>query len=163
MDLRRDSSRGIFVSPAGGGPADARMFVENGRSPRWSHDGNWIAFESDVAGKSQVFAQRYPAGGRVQLSDNGATHPVWARNGSALYFESGRDIVRAELDGASGGLQVRRRVRVWSGNRSTERGDAAFTDYDVSASGELAVFDITGTGRAEVVVELNWSANVRPR
>jgi len=50
-----------------------------------------------------------------------------------------------------------------SGNRSSERGDAPFTDYDVSPSGELAVFGRAGTGRAEVVVELNWAANVRQR
>lgn len=163
MDLQRGSSRGIFVSPAGGRPADARLFVENGRSPRWSPDGSWIAYESDVGGKSQIFAQRYPAGGRVQLSDDGATHPVWARNGAALYFESGRDIVRTELDVTPGGLHVRRRGRVWSGNRSSERGDAPFTDYDVSPSGELVVFGVAGSGRAEVVVELNWWANVRQR
>jgi len=159
MDLQRGSSRGIFVSPAGGGPSDAKLFVENGRSPRWSPDGDWIAYETDVGGKSQIFAQRYPAGGRVQLSDDGATHPVWAPNGAAIYYESGRDIRRAELSASSGGLRVRGRERVWSGTRAGERGDAAFTDYDVSPSGELVVFGLGGAGRAEVVVELNWLAN----
>ena len=50
-----------------------------------------------------------------------------------------------------------------SGNRSSERGDAQITDYDVSPSGQLAVFGVAATGRAEVVLELNWAANVRQR
>lgn len=97
----------------------------------------------------------------MQLSDGGATHPAWARKGTAIYYESGRDIVRAELEATPGGLRVRRRERVWSGNRSSERGDAQITDYDVSPSGQLAVFGVAATGRAEVVLELNWSSSVR--
>ena len=163
MELQRGDRRAIFVSPAGGGPSDAILVVENGRSPRWSPDGHWIAHEADVAGKSQIFAQRYPSGGRVQISDAGATHPVWARTGTDMYFESGQDIVRARLEATPGGLRVLRRERVWGSNRSSERGDAPYTDYDVSASGQLAVFGPAGTGRSEVVVELNWLANVRRR
>jgi hypothetical protein len=97
----------------------------------------------------------------VQLSDDGTTHPVSARNGAAIYYESGRDIRRAELSASSGGLRVHARERVWSGTRAGDRGDAAFTDYDVSPSGELAVFGLGAGGRTEVVVELNWLANVR--
>jgi Tol biopolymer transport system component len=163
MELERDGSRGIFVSPIGGGPADAKLIVENARAPRWSPDGHWIAYQADAGGRSQIFAQRYPVGGRVQLSDEGATHPVWARSGAAIYYESGRDIARAELETTPGGLRVRRRERVWSSNRTSERADAPSTNYDVSPSGELVVLGLAGTGRAEVVVELNWSANVRRR
>jgi eukaryotic-like serine/threonine-protein kinase len=162
-EVMRGGDRSIFVSPTGGGPSDAKLLVENARSPRWSPDGNWIAYEADVGGKSEVFVQRYPAGGRLQLSDAGATHPVWARRGTALYFESGRDIVRAQLEVTPGGLRLLRRDRVWSSNRSSERADAQYTDYDVSPSGQLAVFGVTGSTRSEVVVELNWAANVRPR
>ena len=163
MELERDRSHGIFVSPVGGRPSDAQLIVENGASPRWSPDGNWIAYEAEVGGKSQIFAQRYPAGGRVQLTDDGATHPVWARDGTSIYYESGRDISRAEIGATpgGGGLQVLRRERVWSGDRTSDRGDAPFTNYDISSSGELVVFGPAGTGRAEVVVELNWAANVR--
>jgi serine/threonine protein kinase len=100
---------------------------------------------------------------RQVRSDRGATHPAWARNGAAIYYESGREIARAELEATPGGLRVRRREHVWSGNRSSERGDAQFTDYDVSPSGELVLFGHATTGRSEVVVELNWSSNVRPR
>jgi len=112
MDLKRGRARSIFVSPAGGRPSDAKLLIENAQSPRWSPDGNWIAYEAATGGTTQVFAQRYPAGGRVQLSEGPATHPVWARNGAAIYFESGRSIMRAELETTSGGLRVRRRAEV---------------------------------------------------
>jgi Tol biopolymer transport system component len=161
MGLERDHVRSIFVSPAGGGPSDAKLLVENAGSPRWSPDGNWIAYETVVDGKSQIVAQRYPVGGRVQLSDDGATHPVWARSGTAIYYESGRDIDRVELEATGGGLRVQRREVVWRGDRTSERGDAPFTNYDISPSGELLLFAVAGTGRTEVVVELNWAANVR--
>jgi Tol biopolymer transport system component len=161
MGLERDHVRSIFVSPVGGGPSDAKLLVENAGSPRWSPDGNWIAYETVVGGKSQIVAQRYPVGGRVQLSDDGATHPVWARSGTAIYYESGRDVDRVELEATPGGLRVQQRERVWSGDRTSERGDAPFTNYDISPSGELLVFAVAATGRTEVVVELNWGANVR--
>ena len=59
------------------------------------------------------------------------------------------------------GLQVQKRVVIWSGERTSDRGDAPFTNYDVSSKGELVVIGNAPTGRAEAVVELNWALGLR--
>ena len=56
---------------------------------RFSPDGHWIAYVSAQSGRSQVYLQAYPGPGeRVQVSTDGGREPVWAPNGSELYFRT---------------------------------------------------------------------------
>ena len=54
----------------------------------FSPDGRWIAYTSNESGGAdQVFVQAYPGpGGKFQISTDGGTEPVWARDGRELFF-----------------------------------------------------------------------------
>ena len=79
----------IWVLPlTGGKPAYA--YASTGareRDGRVSPNGRWMAFTSDEAGAIQVYVDTFPQPtGKRQVSANGATRPVWSRNGKELYY-----------------------------------------------------------------------------
>jgi serine/threonine-protein kinase len=57
----------------------------NARSPMFSPDGHWIAYQSDEAG--DVYVQAFPNKHDPQkISPNGGAYPSWSRNGHELFF-----------------------------------------------------------------------------
>ncbi|MCS0791645.1 S9 family peptidase [Cytobacillus firmus] len=57
-------------------------------SPRWSPDGESIAFVSDRDGKSQIYVMSKAGGEARQLTHcaNGASNPVWSPDGKKIVF-----------------------------------------------------------------------------
>jgi eukaryotic-like serine/threonine-protein kinase len=54
-----------------------------------SPDGHWIAYDSQLSGRVEIYVERYPElGGRQQISTNGGRMPLWSANGRELYFSS---------------------------------------------------------------------------
>lgn len=78
------------------------------RSPAFSPDGRWLAYESNASGRFEVYVQPHPvAGGRLQVSVDGGRNPAWHPRGTELFFltagratGSGRMMV-AGFDGRS--------------------------------------------------------------
>jgi eukaryotic-like serine/threonine-protein kinase len=68
---------------------------------RISPDGRWLAYVSDESGEADIYALPWPRGQRVRVSFAGGTRPRWARNGRAVFFLRGRQIMRADVS-ASG-------------------------------------------------------------
>jgi eukaryotic-like serine/threonine-protein kinase len=56
-----------------------------------SPDGKWIAYQSNESGRDEVYVHPFPsvAAGRWQISTDGGTRPVWARNGRELFYLDG--------------------------------------------------------------------------
>ena len=70
----------------------------NETAPRFSPTGRWLAFVATRSGQPDVFVQSYPDGvKRWQVSANGGSDPVWARNGRELFYRIGRKIMSVEL------------------------------------------------------------------
>jgi len=64
------------------------------RSPSFSPDGRWIAYESDEAGTREVYVRDFAGkGGKWQISNSGGFEPRWSRNGHELFFRSGKRIM----------------------------------------------------------------------
>ncbi len=60
-------------------------FSETG--PQFSLDGRWLAYVSDESGRNEIYVQPFPGpGGKWQISTEGGTEPVWARNGELFYW-----------------------------------------------------------------------------
>jgi serine/threonine-protein kinase len=79
MQLALDSSHTItplFTTPAW----DAGAVV--------SPNGRWLAYESDVAGRMEVYVAAYPdvRASQQQVSTEGGTSPRWSRDGKHLFF-----------------------------------------------------------------------------
>ena len=70
-----DTLRNVLVTP----------FAEGW--PAISPDGKWLAYMSNESRQPEVYVRRLDgAGGRVQVSLDGGTEPVWAASGRELYY-----------------------------------------------------------------------------
>jgi serine/threonine-protein kinase len=92
----------IWIVPVDGSePTGFLAEDSHEEEPRFSPDGKWLAFSSDRTGIEQVFVKRFPEQGALyQVSDRGGEHPMWAPDGSALYFFDldKSAILQADLD-----------------------------------------------------------------
>jgi len=69
------------------------------RGGRFSPDGRYVAYTSDESGRSEIFVQPYPElDRRWTISSSGGTDPVWARNGSELFFRDGTRMISVEVN-----------------------------------------------------------------
>lgn len=72
-----------------------------------SADGRWIAYASNETGRYEVWAEPLPqTGQRQQLTREGGSHPVWAPDGSALYFDQGGRMFRLDVRAQAGELRA---------------------------------------------------------
>ena len=61
----------------------------NARSPRWSPDGRWMAYMSDVSGAPAVYLRRMDGlSEAVPVSSGGGDFPRWRRDGRELYYRA---------------------------------------------------------------------------
>jgi len=61
--------------------------------PEFSPDGRWLAFASSESGRYEVYVRPFPGpGGQWQISQQGGTEPLWARNGKQLFYRHGDQI-----------------------------------------------------------------------
>jgi Tol biopolymer transport system component len=59
----------------------------NERDGQFSPDGKWVAYQSDDAGRFEIYLQPFPGpGDRIQVSAGGGLQVRWARNGSELFY-----------------------------------------------------------------------------
>lgn len=79
----------------------ARPFVRtrfNEYAPVFSPDGRHIAYVTDESGRPEIVVVSYPEATRKrQLSTEGGTEPMWAPDGSELYYRSGDRLMRVDV------------------------------------------------------------------
>jgi Tol biopolymer transport system component/tRNA A-37 threonylcarbamoyl transferase component Bud32 len=56
-------------------------------SPRFSPDGRWVAYSSDISGRPEVYVRAFEGSATpVRVSQSGGTRPRWNPNGKELLF-----------------------------------------------------------------------------
>jgi serine/threonine-protein kinase len=140
------------------------------RNGEVSPDGRWLAYEANDSGRFEVYVRPFPdvTKGASQVSTDGGTRPLWARDGQELFYLTPTDaLMRVGVA----------RGPTWAATAPTklfERhyGAAAFhfgRTYDVSPDGRrfLMIKD-SATGDpnvtpASIVVVLNWFEELKQR
>ena len=129
-------------------------------SPRFSPNGQWVAYSSDESGTAQVYVRPFTgAGGRVQVSNNGGSEPVWARDGRTLYYREGEALVAARVTLAPA-FAVQERRTLFTGPYDLSGPHA---NYDVAPDGRQLLMLRANQGSGQGVLVLNWAAEVRAR
>jgi Tol biopolymer transport system component len=55
--------------------------------PRFSPDGQWLAYVSDASGRNEIYVQPFPGpGGKWQVSTAGGNEPIWRGDGKELFY-----------------------------------------------------------------------------
>jgi serine/threonine-protein kinase len=66
-------------------------------APAFSPDGRWLAYVSDESGRREIYVRGFPAGGQWRVSSDGGTQPMWARNGSELFYRNGDKMMAVDV------------------------------------------------------------------
>lgn len=104
--------------------------------PKFSPDGRWIAFESNVSGTSQVYVRAFPDNGyQTQVSPRGGSTPCWSRQGSHLYYTTpDRRLMQVDYLSRHGTFEVAA-PRPWSDLQLADTGVQA--NFDVAPDGRI--------------------------
>jgi eukaryotic-like serine/threonine-protein kinase len=127
----------------------------------FSPDGHWIAHGSNESGRSEAYVKPFPGpGGKWQISTDGGTQPVWARNGRELFYRSGDKMMAVDVTTQPTFSAGKSRV-LFEGRYMPGQGSPA--NYDVSADGQrfLMVKASEETIPTQINVVLNWSDELR--
>ncbi|MET0290952.1 MAG: hypothetical protein ABW136_01225, partial [Steroidobacteraceae bacterium] len=66
-------------------------------SSRRSPDGRWIAYASNETGRQEIWLEPLPiTGKRYRVTQNGGSHPLWAPDGRALYYDRDGQLFRRD-------------------------------------------------------------------
>ena len=91
--FERDPKNGLdlWLLPLNG-PREPRRFLATPRNegnPRASPDGKWVAYQSNISGRVEVFIASFPsASTRVQVSQDGGVSPMWSPDGREVYYRA---------------------------------------------------------------------------
>ena len=153
--------RDLWMQPTGGLPAELLATPFNERAPRISPNGLWFAYVSDRSGDPRVYVQPFPGSGEViPISTGPGTEPVWARDGSELFYRDGPRMMAVSVDSGSTFTKGRPRL-LFEGPYLADPG-GIIQNYDVSLDGErfLMVKPARATGagpaRTDIIVVSNW-------
>jgi eukaryotic-like serine/threonine-protein kinase len=138
----------------------ATSFPGNEWAYRFSPDGRWLAYSSFESGVDEVYVRPFPGPGpRVQVSSGGGTEPVWARDGTRLFYRdrAGKTMFAAAIR-TSPAFTVLDRKKLFEGNFEYEWDVAG---YDVSLDGKQFLMVRKSEENSEIVVTMNWAAELR--
>jgi hypothetical protein len=136
---------------AGGAAAETNAAID----PR----GSWIAYLSDETGRQELYVRDLTGtAGRIRISAGGAREPVWAQDGSMLFFR-GLDgsVMGARVEGGTVGARFAPPTQQFVGPALTN----VLRTYSTRTSGGF-LFNMLADehqARSSVVV-LNWLAHV---
>jgi serine/threonine-protein kinase len=136
-----------------------------------SPDGHWLAYQSSESGSLQVYVRPFPNvdSGRWQVSTNGGSRPIWARNGHELFYIEGRDRLMTVPVRTAPSFSAGNPTKLFEGRYFSATGGRT---YDVSADGQrflMITADAatnepasTSTPASMVVVE-RWFEDLKQR
>lgn len=117
----------------------ARPFIQTPfteGAPSFSPDGRWMAYLSDESGRPEIYVQPYPGpGGKWQISTDGGTEPLWARNGRELFYRSDRRMLAVAVTTGSSFSAAKPTV-LFEGDYEASVFPLTGTAYDVTPDGQ---------------------------
>ena len=137
-----------------------------------SPDGRWLAYQSNETGEYEIYVRPFgQAEGQQQVSSEGGTRPVWARDGRELFYLETRDgtsalegvVMSVPVDeiGATNTFTHRAPARLFAGTYYWGGANPGRT-YDVSPDGKFLMVK-EGGGSATFVVVENWFEELKAR
>ena len=179
-----DGAQLLFFQPSNAPPHDIGMVSLDGerrvelllegpyneRNAEISPDGNWLAYESDESGQSEIYVRPFPdvSASREQVSTDGGTRPLWSGDGRELfYWVEPSTIMAVSVDAGTDFTAGRPDVAV-QGSFPT----AVFVGrhYDVSRDGDRFLLiteasdpEAEEPAPAQITVVLNWTQELLER
>ncbi|MEE8361585.1 MAG: protein kinase [Gemmatimonadales bacterium] len=159
-----NSATGWDIMTVGGGGLEsviATPFSEAWVRP--SPDGHWLAYVSDESRRFEVYLRRVGGvGGRLQVSVDGGSEPIWSADGRTLYYRrtdpEATNLMAATLDlGGEPGVVTREALFDWADYEGAE----PHANYDVMPGGDEFIM-VRRTQAAHLILIQNVHLLVHP-
>lgn len=150
------------------GDRKPRLFLQtpaNEDAPIFSPDGRWLAYQSDETGHNEVYVRPFPDPGRKwQISTEGGTEPLWARNGRELFYRNGDRMMAASVETKPTFASAKPKL-LFKGNYAA--GASGFLPrYDVSPDSQRFLM-VKGAAQeqsaSQINIVLNWSEELKEK
>lgn len=159
--------RDIFALPAEGGvPVPVVRRGGSQSMGRVSHDGRWIAYQSDDSGQAQVYVQAFSTDGkpspeRQRVSTAGGSEPHWNQDGRELfYLAPDQKLMVVPVDTSAGTFEFGAPKALFTLPAITRSGvfGSAVSRYAVTADARrfLALTDRGSAPPQHLTVVTNW-------
>jgi len=145
-------------------PSDVKVLVKSEFCNSFaavSPDGRWMAYQSNVSGRNEIYVERYPElGNRQQISTGGGRIPLWSRSGRELFFTSLDSRQMFAVPVQSGTTLVAGRPQVlFEYAMQVPAGGAR--PYDIAPDGRFFIIrsgqaDAVGATASNLIVVQNW-------
>jgi serine/threonine-protein kinase len=150
---------GVLRLEGGGEPEVLVGSPFNERMGMISPDGLWLAYTSDESGREEIYVRPFPGpGGRVLVSTDGGTEPLWARDGQELFYREGDRMMAVPIN-AGQEFNPGTPVILFKGDYQTGIiGQGTSTNYDIAPDGRSFIM-IRPEGASapnQLNVVLNW-------
>ena len=100
MRVGVDTGKDLWHTQLGGDGVPDTLMATPFEEPdgKLSPDGNWLAFESDLSGRPEIYLTTYPdLRDRQRVSPGGGQSPLWSYDGSELYYRSGDRVMAVRI------------------------------------------------------------------
>jgi len=106
--------------------------------PAISPNGHWMAYQSDVSGRAEVYLVTCPDGQTTrQVTFGGGLNPAWSPNGKTLYYVSPQGLVSVGI--ASGGTVTNKPTLVYG--KPFGQSDPIARDYAIAPDGRPLIVE----------------------
>src|SRR5688572_15670236 len=133
--------------------------------PTISPDGKWLAYLSNESGRPEIYVRPFddPSSGRTPVSVDGASVPVWSRNGKELFWRGADGASMYVADVRTGATFSAGEPRLLF-SRSEYVWEYFARSFDVSLDGSrFLMVSTAGSQTDEMVLVLNLSTQLRSR
>lgn len=130
---------------------------------KFSPDGKWIAYVSDESGQNEVYVQQFPGpGGKLQISKDGGSFPVWAPNGEELFYINGSKMLATKIS-MSPKFEASSPRQLFMSEYLSSGANPSIPNYDISSDGYHFVTVRSEQEKAptRLHVILNWFGELK--
>ncbi|HET9362590.1 MAG TPA: protein kinase, partial [Vicinamibacterales bacterium] len=129
-------------------------------NPAFSPDGRFIVYQSDESGTVEVYVRPFPNvdASRELISRSGGTRPTWSREGTEIFYLSGKGMMRVPVTYGRGDAS-----RPSFGQPSEALAMSGLSSFDVSPDGRMFAIERVPIEKAatEIRVVVNWFEELR--
>jgi Tol biopolymer transport system component len=137
---------------------DSVTSYSNARVKPASND--WLVYQSKESGRAEVYLTRFPRpSAKYQVSQTGATQPVWSRDGKKLfYLDNSQRMTAVEIQTDGDSVHIGPPKTLFqTGVRNSITSEA----YDVSRDGRFLVVNSVMESTAPLVLVTNWDMELK--
>ena len=130
---------------------------------RFSPDARWVAYESPLSGRLEVYVDSFPrASARTQVSSDGGEEPKWRRDGRELFYLGANGMLMAVPVKTAGTFEVGPPSALFEIPAASRELD---TTFEVSRDGQrFLVGDVLpGITQSPITIVFNWLADLPGR